>query len=655
MKRVLTLVLVFCAVGLFGQNIVNLHYDDDLVFSERIDNIDSLKSTADNLQVFLKDRLTIPTFSFEILDSVTFSKEEIGILNYVYIDFSDLGVSVDNPFSSKGLDVVANGTAVEIISNASLYNVVYRISGICKEASIVINSDVNFGLELVNANLSLSKGTIIANKKDVKMVINIPLGTSSQLNGATKAGISSSGPIDIIGRGELILSSSAADYKAIKSDADISLNGADLKFNISGDQSKAISSKSSIYIDGSVIEMSLSGNTVLEEDCLGYDPSYCTGFKADVDLYFNSGSLKIDHTGDGGKGISIDGSLYVNGGIINITTSGGGAVYKDYENIADSYTATAIKADGEIYFNKGVVTCKSTGEAGKGVSADGNIFIGEKGVDNSLLNLTVSTLGARFYVSGSGENADYANPKAIKSDANVTVNSGIITINCTQTTEGGEGLESKNVMVIDGGEIYIYSKMDDAINAKNSLGVNGGTIYARSDGNDGADSNGTFTMTGGLFISCGSRAPEAGIDCDQNKFTITGGILIATGGSTSYPNAGEQHSIIYNATAGQAICLKDADGKMLFCYQLPTMGNSGMMAPPTPPGGGGPGDRPGGGSGIVLVMTHPSIVKSSSYTLLYGGTILGGTAFNGYYVDAEYQGGTSKSISTGSSFYTNVK
>ena len=656
MKKIILLLLCVFSLSLFGQNTINIFSGNEIIFSDATANVDSLKTNGGNLQIHLNDRFATPTFGFNAIDSIIFTKEEIVTANNVSIKFNESAVEILNPFEANGISVSAEGTTVEIKAKADKTNVHYIISGICNEASITIKSDVDFYVDLENTQLALKKGSIIANKSDAKMIVNIPFGSASQLNGATKAAINSNGPVEIIGRGELSIASSAVDYKAIKSDKDITLNGATLSFDISGDQSKAISSKSTIYVNGSIINMNLQGNAVLEEDSLGYDPSYCTGLKADGDIYFNNGALTVLHSGDGGKGISVDGNLYVNGGNINITTTGGGEVYQDATNTKDSYTATAIKVDGKIYFNAGVVTCNSTGLAGKGISADGDIIIGQEGAFNSLMQLNVSTSGERFYVSGNGENADYANPKAIKSDANVTVHSGTITINCTQSTEGGEGLESKNIMTINDGDIYIYSKMDDAVNAKKEIIINGGRVFASSDGNDGTDSNGTFTMNGGLYVSRGARTPEAGIDCDQNKFTINGGILIGIGGSTSNPNAGTQHALVYSATAETDVCLKDASGNIILCYKVPSLGNSTMM--PAPPGGGWPGGGPGGGqggSGSTLLLSHPSITKSASYTIVSGGTISGGTEFNGYFTDAEYIGGTEKTITTGSGYYTTVR
>lgn len=70
-----------------------------------------------------------------------------------------------------------------------------------------------------------------------------------------------------------------------------------------------------------------------------------------------------------------------------------------------------MKSNGNIHITNGTVTMKSTGSAGKGISADGEIVFGAVNAEGPVVDAT--TTGAKFLVSGHGENADYANPKAI--------------------------------------------------------------------------------------------------------------------------------------------------------------------------------------------------------------------------------------------------
>lgn len=115
--------------------------------------------------------------------------------------------------------------------------------------------------------------------------------------------------------------------------------------------------------------------------------------------------------------------------------------------------------------------------------------------------------------------------------------------------EGSEGIESKNVMTINGGDIAVYA-YDDCLNASNNITINGGSVYCYSTGNDGVDSNGTLTITGGTVVASGTTSPEDGFDCDQNTFKITGGTVLGIGGGTSTPTANSciQRSVIYGGS-----------------------------------------------------------------------------------------------------------
>ena len=69
---------------------------------------------------------------------------------------------------------------------------------------------------------------------------------------------------------------------------------------------------------------------------------------------------------------------------------------------------------------------------------------------------------------GGSSNSDMrSSPKGIKVDGNITVNGGTITISATGG-EGSEGMESKNIMTVNGGYIEITS-YDDALNSASHM------------------------------------------------------------------------------------------------------------------------------------------------------------------------------------------
>lgn len=123
----------------------------------------------------------------------------------------------------------------------------------------------------------------------------------------------------------------------------------------------------------------------------------------------------------GGRGIKVDGSIPITGGTVDIVSASPGATYTDTTGTTDSYTSSCMKADGDINLLAGSITMSATGVGGKCVNADSFVRVGMEGADDGELILTASTSGEKFYVSGSGENADYANPKVIKSLGNMYI------------------------------------------------------------------------------------------------------------------------------------------------------------------------------------------------------------------------------------------
>lgn len=436
--------------------------------------------------------------------------------------------------------------------------------------------------------------------------------------------------------GNILISSKANDTKGIKADAGITVDGSSINMNVSGAQSKGISSKSDITINSGNISIVTSGATVLESVGSGYDPSYCTAIKSDQDINVTGGNIRIESrsTADGGKGISADGNVVISGGAVNISTAGDGKTYTSETGITDSYTATCIKSDQNISLIGGEITCNSSGTGGKAINADGAITIGVAGASNANLVLNAGTSGERFYVTGSSsggrpgfgdDGTDYANPKAIKCLDDMVIHSGTIFINCTQQNEGGEGLESKKTLTINGGNIDIRT-YDDCINAETAIVINNGNIFCAASGQDAIDSNGPLTINGGLTIANGVRGDGEAFDAERN-FQVNGGIIVGTHGNMSMTTpSGSQKSARFQASAGSAIGIKNAAGETLLLFNVPVISGAST------------------GTSVIVTFSDPRI-KSGTYTLLTGGSISGGNTMNGYNTGGTYNGGTSKNFS----------
>ncbi len=434
--------------------------------------------------------------------------------------------------------------------------------------------------------------------------------TSSYANGVISSGSTTEKSYEAVG---------------IKSDSIFTLSGGIHTITMTGTSSKGIKSDVGCYINGGVLQIETSGDATI----VAADPSYCTAIKSKGDFEMDGGSLSIKAAGKGGMGLSADGTLSLFSGEVNIDILGAGSSYTAISG-TDYYSTKCIKSDVAMNLFGGVIKCNATGNGGKCIVSDGLLTIGDS---NLQLDLSAQTSGSALGVSsgvgggfpGGGMSEGFNGaPKAIKGKSNVIINGGNIYVKTI--ADGGEGIESKAALTINGGTVECAT-YDDGINAATNLTVNGGYVYSHASNNDGIDSNGTININGGVILSSGTSQPEEGFDCDNNSFCITGGVLLGTGGATSSPTSTSQYYSSVSSvtvTAGRYLAVKGTSGDVLFSYLCP---NSV--------------------SGATVLLSSPHFT-SSSHTLMYGVTSVTGATeshFNGVFlVGGTTSGGTSKSF-----------
>ena len=725
-KIILLLYICMTIMGVLNaqEYYMHTHRNGNVTFEKRISQLDSVNFLNNSVLFnYSNDYLSFP---FSQIDSVTFSQEPLMAENDIYIQYNGNTVTVINPFANAGVSITTNAAGVTVVSTAGISDITYHVSGTTSDGFLNITSDKRFTLSLEGASITSTTDAAINSLIDKKMTVILANYSDNYLKdcangtqkaalyskgqvifngsgtltveGMTKHAISSGDYIEIYG-GNIVVTSAVsdglhgdyirmnggsvtvsgttsdgldgdtgfieinggtinvtvatADTKAIKCDSVLTINNGNITITASGAQTKGLKSDQSIVINGGSINITASGGTVLETVDNQIDPAYCSAIATDGVVNINGGEIIITlpTSNNGGKGISADGNIYIAGGDLQITTSGNGAAYTVSGSTKDSYSCSCIKSDANIHITGGNISCSSSGSGGKGIRADSTLVIGEVDANDSLLTLNVSTSGARFTVSGGGGGGwppgggggDYCNPKAIRSDGNLTINSGMITVNCTQNGEGGEGLESKSILTINGGQLNITSTGDDAINAANRLNINGGVTYAASTNNDAIDCNGPMYISGGFTIAAASKSPEESFDCDNYTFGITGGTILGTAPSGMYSaptaSACTQHVLKYTHTSNNAIQLiRNSDEEVILTFKIPALSG----------GGGGPGGG-GGSSSAIFTFSSPDFTEGT-YTLKYGGTISGGTNFHNYYTGATYTGGSTKTFTVGSSF-----
>lgn len=530
---------------------------------------------------------------------------------------------------SGSLTINGNGTNKHALCSDDLIQIT--------DGTIIVNKAVKDGIH-ANDGIEISGGTI-----------NV-----SATGDAIDAGVAY---VYVTG-GNITTVNSQADVKGISCDSTIYISGGTLNLTVTGNQSKAMKCDQVMTLSGGQITIHNSGDAVLNASGSGFDPSYCTALKSDAKIIVNGATLFIVSSGKAAKSISSDGNIEISSGFITITNSGTGTKYTNSAGQADAYVAVCLSADLDIEILGGTISTSSSGSAGKGISADGKLTIGNV---NSSPIITITTTGSKVLVSGSGNNAVYAEAKAVSCDSNVKIDNGTITISTTD-----DGIKSKTAIDVNNGSLNITNSVegleapfitfnngninvkasDDCINATfgnggeindgSHLKINGGTLVVNTSGGDGLDSNGNITIMGGTTIVHGPpSAPEVGIDYN-GICNVNGGFLVVSGTNSFMTQAPSNSSTQYSVLAKSNSSLS---ASTLFHMQNAS-GNDVVTFQPIR-------------SYYSIIVSSSMLANGGTYSIYTGGVSTGNNN-NGLYTGGTYSGGSLKKTFTINSIVTTV-
>ena len=330
----------------------------------------------------------------DLLANATFSSK-------VTITFGNT-IAITNPLAGAGVTITqANG---DVTINSTVSDVEYELSGTTTNGSVKIYSDKKIKLTLNGVNITNADGPAINIQSGKRVFFILADNTTNSLtDGATytasgtedmKATLFSEGQLVFSGAGSLNIK---ANYKhAICSDEYVRIISGNI--TVAGAVSDGIHTNDAFIADGGTIKITTAGDGIQCEE--GY-------------IVINSGTFIINAAD---KGIAatwdtdktIDPYLTINGGTINITSSGG----------------EGIETKSVMTINNGTITTKTSDD---GLNA-----------------------GTFIYINGGNIYAYSTSNDAIDSNGKITVTGGkIIAIGSTAPEEGFDC--DKNTFKITGG------------------------------------------------------------------------------------------------------------------------------------------------------------------------------------------------------------
>ena len=374
---------------------------------------------------FASDRVRIGESSISVsdIDSITFVQpaEEETVADTLYILYDGQSATV-SPQNVKGITAEVSGADVNLTNENTDREMCFILSGESTQGSFTYNGSYKACIRLAGVSLKSTSGAALDIKCGKRIALELLDGTDNYLEDAAdslgqKAALYCKGHLEVSKGGTLTVKGNCThaiktkEYMLVKASAGgITVTGAPgdgihagqyFKMNgstvtvsgVKGDGIQAEATQEGDEDDGQVI---LKNGTV----SVSVTERDVAAIKSDSLLTIMGGTITINTTGDGNKGLKSKSDLDISGGEISITQSGKYIV----ENNDPGYVV-AVKANGNLDISGGTIVIDNTAEAGKGLSADGNITTSEESATLSI-NIKANGSGAALDLSRNVEVSD---------------------------------------------------------------------------------------------------------------------------------------------------------------------------------------------------------------------------------------------------------
>ena len=265
----------------------------------------------------------------------------------IYINFSETGDAQVTGATSK---VSATVTGNHVVIKTATKKIEYILTGASSNGSLKIYSENKFKLMLNGVTLTNPNGAAINNQCGKTLYLVVADGTTNRLeDGSTYADVAnedmkgtlfSEGQIIVSGKGTLNVIANGRnaiasdDYlrirpgvrlyakalmrNGIKTNDGVWIDGGVINIETTASGAKGINCEANVAIAGGRTTIIGSGGVIVEQG----DTTSCAGVKCDSTLTMTGGTLNIKMTGEGAKGINVNGNFAFDGGELNIVTTG---------------------------------------------------------------------------------------------------------------------------------------------------------------------------------------------------------------------------------------------------------------------------------------------------------------------------------------------
>lgn len=334
----------------------------------------------------------------------------------------------------------------------------------------------------------------------------------------------------------------------------ITISGGKITVDVTADAAKGLKCEGPMNINSGNIIVAVAGQGVWDSEKLKTKASACLA--SDEDVIINDATLNLTATGGGGKGINLDGKLTINDGSITILTSGGVVAYvnnKLYTNYTGSTdrldsdmksSPKGIKADGDIEINGGVINVTTTGNGAEGIESKAELTINDGTITVVATDDAINS-ASHMYIKGGTVTVVASGNDGLDSNGNLYIQGGYIMAFGTSSPECGidaneeEGytviFTGGTLLAVGGGNSVPSSSSGSTqpyVSGSGSVSANSDISLSDSNGNNLATFVVPANYTGGQSSGPGGR-PFPGGGPGGMGGNGSGSILITCPGLTS--------------------------------------------------------------------------------------------------------------------------
>lgn len=281
----------------------------------------------------------------------------------------------------------------------------------------------------------------------------------------------------------------------------ITITGGTVNITVTGIASKGLKAEGDIYVKDGTVNVATSGNGTWDSDDAKTKASSC--ISADGNILIDGGTFSLTSSGAGGKGINGDGTLTINGGDITVKTTGGmyayvnGTGYTNYAGNTDRLNSDqksspkGMKIDGNVEINGGTINVSTSGNGAEGIESKAVLTINDGTIVINAYDDCINS-SSHMYIKGGDITVVAADNDGLDSNGNMYISGGIIRAFGTKSPECGLDANEEG-----GYSVYFTGGTVLAVGGGNSVPSSSGSTQAYVTGTMSVTANSEITLKSG--------------------------------------------------------------------------------------------------------------------------------------------------------------